>query len=742
MAAHRYRFCASLGVVVVLGAGGGTVALAQSGGDQLAADRQAGIAMEEVIVTARKREEALSDVPLSIAVLGGDEIAKHAIPNFEELDEQVPNFFVARSPGADSIFMRGLGSGSGSPTLEQSVVLFVDEIYAGNARQFQTPWLDVNRVEVLRGPQGYLVGKNTSAGAVRFVSNRPGPVFEGRAAVEYDFERDGPTFTGILSGPINDAIGLRGAVSYRDLDGYITNVLNGEEEPGDEQLAGRLVGTYESDRFDALVKLEATTLDKDGNPYVMTSQIAGRPLDRTKESGSSLGPDYDDHETQNAVVQLNFNLGDYTLSSITGYSAYDSKHGTDADFFEADLAYTIFEEDFDQISQEFRLLSPDDQTLEYVVGLYWHTSDLDEMRATAAVFAPPSSTYRTYVQSNDSWSTYASLTWNVTDAWSLQGGLRYTHEKKDAHYVRLMGPDALDGIGAVDAEIRDSLSDGEIDPGISLQWRPNQALMFYVSYAEGYKAGGFQGAIPNATATAFEIRPETAEAIELGVKGSYDRGSFEIAIFDTTYDDLQVSASVPTDPNTTVFAFFTGNAAEATSRGVELSGTFQVTENFRIRGALAWLDGEYDSYEAGPCAQGQPVQDPVRGSCSLTGVDLPFAPDYSGFVSLLYERPITSRWTIAGDVTTSFRDDFRTDAPNDPRFVQESYEKVDVRLAMTRDEKLEVALLVRNLTDEYTFGFGGSGTLAAHPVLGFAPDARMFPLDPPRSFLVQVQYQF
>ena len=699
--------------------------------------------IEEVIVTAQKREQSLGDVPISISVLDGATIERESIHNFEEIDERVPNFFVARSPGADAIFMRGLGSGSGSPTLEQSVVMFVDEIYGGNARQFQTPWLDLERVEVLRGPQGYLVGKNTSAGAIRFISRRPGDAFEGSLSGEYDFEREGATLTAVLSGPVSDTIGLRGAVKYRDVDGYIYNSLTGQDEPGNEEFAARLIGTWESGPWSVMAKAEATTLKNAGNPYVMTSAIAGRPLDRTKETLSAVGPDRDDNETQNFALQVDYELGEHTLTSITGYSAYESVHEADADFFETDLAWTRFHEDFDQLSQEFRLLSPTGNQLEYILGLYAHTTDLDERRVTVAFFAPPASSYRTFVQEADTISAYGGLTWHFNDRWSVLGGLRYTHESKDASYVRIMGADSWPGLtGAVVADITDSLSQDEVSPAVTLQWRPTDEVMMYATYSEGHKAGGFQGAIPNATATAFEYGPEKAQSMEIGAKGGYARGSFELAVFETSYEDLQVSASVPVDPNTTVFGFFTGNAAEATTRGMELSGVYAVTDSFRLRGSFALLDGKFDSYQDGPCAQGQTPDDPVRGSCVLTGVDLPFAPQFSGSLSAAYETPLTDRLTFIGDLTVNFRDDYRTDAPNDPYFVQDGYEKIDLRLALMLDDSLEVALIGRNLTDEYTFGFGGSGSLAANPVFGLAPDSRMLPLDPPRTVALQVNWTF
>jgi len=703
-----------------------------------------GKTLEEVIVTAQKREESLSEVPLSISVIDGMTIEKESIQSFAELDERVPNFFVARSPGADAIFIRGLGAGSGSPTLEQSVVMFVDEIYGGNARQFQTPWLDMARVEVLRGPQGTLVGKNTSAGAVRVISRRPTDEFEANATAEYDFELDGPTVFGVLSGPLSESFGLRGAVKYRDVDGYVFNSLTNADEPGTKDLAGRLVGTFEADNLSIMAKLEATSLEKSGNQYVMTSKIKGRYLDRTKENLSSLGPDFDDIDTTNFALLVDYNFANgHTFNSITGYSAYESLYGVDADFFETDLAYSTFYENFDQWSQEFRLLSPTGRTLEYIVGAYWHTNTMEEQRDTGALFAPPASSARNFDQDNDSISLFGNLVWNISDQWSVQGGLRWTDDEKDAHYIRWAGPLAFtQRTGVVAADITDSLSASETDPSLTVRWKPNDELMFYASYAEGHKSGGFQGAIPNATASAFEYLPETAESYEVGMKGSWDRASFEVAIFDMSYDDLQVSAAINANPNTTVFAFFTGNAAEASSQGMELSGTFIVNDYLTFSGSMAFLDAQYDYYPDGPCALGQAPDNPSKGSCDLTGVVLPFAPDYSGSFTANYEHPISNKLTFIGDVTVNYRDDFRTDATNDPEFVQEFYDKWDVRMGLRIGENWEVAVIGRNITDEYTFGFGGSGSLAANPVFGLAPDARMLPLDPPATWSIQSRWWY
>jgi iron complex outermembrane receptor protein len=209
-----------------------------------------------------------------------------------------------------------------------------------------------------------------------------------------------------------------------------------------------------------------------------------------------------------------------------------------------------------------------------------------------------------------------------------------------------------------------------------------------------------------------------------------------------SYENLQVSAAVNVDPNTTVFGFFTGNAAEATSEGIEASGAWAATDHLTLNGSLAYLDAQYDLYPDGPCAIGQPPDNPARASCNLTGVDLQFAPEWSGSFSANYLRPLTNNITFEGDLTMNYRDDHRTDATNDPKFVQSSYDKWDLRLALQFGEHFETAVIGRNITDEYTFSFGGSGSLAANPVFGLAPDARMYPLDPVRTWALQFRWTY
>ncbi len=728
----------------LMGAAVGAPAAAAPQADPPAAASTGSAGLEEIVVTAQKRQQSLQEVPISISVVAGASIESGSIKGFEDLDESVPNLFIARSPGADAIYMRGIGSGAGSPSLDQSVAMFVDGIYAGRSRQFQTPFLDVERIEVLRGPQGALVGKNTSAGAINIISARPGSSFEGNLNTEYDFELEGATLSGVVSGPLGDSFGLRLAAKYQDLDGYLRNSITSTDEPTRNERAVRLTGAYDAGGSVSITaKLEHSELQTDGTPYVMTSAIAGRKLDRTKEAGSALGPDFEKNEANSATLTMDYDLGGHTLTSITGYSEYQARHGEDSDFFERDLAYSSFKEDYEQSSQEFRVLSPTGRTIEYVLGIYAHEADLLEERGTGALFAPPASTARTFDQHNEAVSGYAQLTWNFTDSFRASVNARYTEEKKEARYVRIGGPLAFtQGTGALQADIADSLREGEFDPAVTVQWDVTDGNMLYVSYSQGSKSGGFQGAIPNATPSQFQFSPETSQSYEAGLKSTFERGHFELTVFDTTYDDLQVSAAVPSDPNVNVFAFFTGNAASATTRGAEASGAVRITDSVVLNASLAYVSAEFDSYPAGPCATGRAPDDPVRQSCSLTGVRLPFAPKWNGSASLAYNRDLTARLAFNSIASANFRSDFRAEFPNDPVFIQDAYVKYDLRIGLTWDQQLEIAVLGRNLTDEYTFGFGGTANLATIPGLGLAPDARMLPLDLPRTIALQARYSF
>jgi iron complex outermembrane receptor protein len=203
-------------------------------------------AVQEIIVTAQKRAQNLQDVPISMAVIGGDALTRNGVKDFTELKQYVPNFYAQPSPGNNAFFIRGIGSPPGNLAVEQTVGLFVDGIYGGHARQFQAPFLDIERIEVLRGPQGALVGKNTSAGAISGISARPTRDFMARIDGSAEFELGGGSLQGVLSGPLGEALAARIAVRYEKSDGYTHNSQLGGNEPKRESFFARGTLLYDA----------------------------------------------------------------------------------------------------------------------------------------------------------------------------------------------------------------------------------------------------------------------------------------------------------------------------------------------------------------------------------------------------------------------------------------------------------------------------------------------------------------
>ncbi len=435
-----------------------------------------------------------------------------------------------------------------------------------------------------------------------------------------------------------------------------------------------------------------------------------------------------------------------TALALSGSAAQSKiqRFPADADFFERDLAYSRFDEDFSQTSQELRLLSPTGGALEYVAGVYWHHNDLLEFRTTATTFAPAGNTIRFFDQGSSTVSAYTQATWNVSPQFAAVLGLRYTKEDKDASYIRIGGATSTTtGVGTVQASFADTVSEGEVDPALSLQWRPDGDHMIYGSYSQGSKSGGFQGGVSNATPAAFKFKPEKSDSLEFGYKQSYGgKGYLDVVLFHTKYQDLQSSTALPTTASGSSFAFFTGNAGEATAQGIETNWAYRFSEHVKVNAALAYMDAKYGQYAEGPCITGQTPNNAARGSCDNSNIDLPFSSKWSGNVTASWNSDLGSSIKLDVSVTANFRSSFRAEFAPDPLFVEGGYTKYDARIGLSFGDSWELALLGRNLTDKKTFSFATAAALANNPALGISPDARLGVVDPPRTVALQARYKF
>jgi iron complex outermembrane receptor protein len=660
--------------------------------------------LEEIIVTAQKREQSLTDVPLSVAVVTGETLQNFKVYTFDELDRWVPNFWVNDSPGNNTVYIRGIGTTPGNLAFEQSVTLFVDGVYAGRARQFMSPFLDIERVEVLRGPQGALFGTNTSAGAVSVTTARPTEEFMGRASLGYEFEYESYEVTGYVSGPMSDNVQGRLALRYEDIGGFLTNTVTGAEEPESENFVIRgSLAWQPGDNWDIVGKIESSSFDTEGSAF-QRLRPPEEIFDQEKETAGFGQIDDDKNDAFNATLTANYFWGENTLTSITAYSEYDFTKHIHADQGPTDTWFTTFAEDFSQFSQELRLISPAGETLEYIVGLYYHTNDVDPLFAGSQVIFPTTvgplaGVHEVYFyQDTDLFSAFGALTWNINDQWRVTGELRYTNEDKSARQDRAIVSGILPPTWG-DQTITDSRSDSSTDPGFKIQWYATESTMLYATFAQGSKSGGWQGNSRDLTADNWQIDGESSENFEVGLKSTFLGGSawLSLTLYNTEYDDLQVSVWTGT-------TFATANAAKATSKGFELDGAWQFAPAWSLQGGLAYLDATYDDFPGAPCRIDEPDCDPADNN--LAGVSLGWAPEWSGNIALNLDQDMKSDLRLVGTLALLYRDDVWLTPTGDAgpaNTLQPSTTWLDARIGIgSQDGRWTVALVGKNLTDEVT----------------------------------------
>jgi iron complex outermembrane recepter protein len=785
--------------------------------------------LEEVVVTARKRVESLMDAPLSVTAVGGDTMDKVGINNMEQLSSQVPGLQVGRGAQTSSVFIRGVGSGI-NKSFEQSVGMYVDGIYQSRSRQFTQSLVDLQQVEVLRGPQGTLFGKNTVAGAIKVqtATTLPGDSFHTSVTLDHEFDQETTRGTVVLGGSPSENLGARLAIRYQESDGYIENHTYNRDEAGKDDLIARLSLAWDPrENLRVIAKVSYTDMEADGteviNPVVdgsiLNDFFAGTShLDLTSVMGtiaalavpgyeaSTGGKEYDSWngntrynngdlettESTTASLNVEWDLGNYTFTSLTGYSDFDNYQDHDVDFHGGNVVHDLDAEELEMFSQEFRVASNFDGRFNFIAGLYYEKQDLwvsaipfidgslggafGALPANAfvpglpdglslgdiginsiwhgAILAPGTPLEGTeltdiwrrseFEQDTETLAVFAEFSYELTDALTLEVGMRYSEDSKDVIKQGTLG------IGSTQNFVETTNSDGEptgaagpletalveaiwgspslatyphnqkldrdenhFDPAVRLRWEATDDTMAYVSWSEGYKSGGFNFS-PDTANPDGSPRPDTeyedegAEAWELGVKTTaWDgRARLSTSVFRTEITDLQVTSFQGA-------TFQVGNAAELTVQGLEFETQLALTENLEVGGSLAYLDHEYDSYATAPCTAKQQSEFGCTAQ-DLSGKRGAFAPAWSGTFYADYSRDIGNNWLFSARLDVSYKDEFFTDGDLDPGTLQGSYTKLGGRLALaSSDERWEVALYGRNLTDEATLTASVDSPLSA-----------------------------
>jgi iron complex outermembrane receptor protein len=746
-------------------------------GSSSAAATESDDELPPILVTAQKRIERLEDVPISVSVVSGESLARGGARDPLALSQSVPSLDITNSVFDATITIRGFGS---QPNLafDQAVGVFLDDLYVGRVRYLRAPFLDIERVEVLEGPQGILFGRNTIAGAMTIITANPTSTAGGYVLSDYNFDLQGKSFTGAYSVSITDTVGIRVAAGYHEDNGFLRNTFTGREEPATRDLTGRItLQARPTNGFSATLKLECSKFDVTGSPTKLstvtpTLLMLITALDPATENEQSLQKsaggllpqgEFDDTTSTIANARLEWEMQNLTITSLTGFARYHSSHAIDADFSPLSFFSLEFpDEKYDQFSQELRFTTPKERMLSAIGGIYledntYRVNPLTNVNGSAVAAVLPvlnpvqTSIATLFHQNGRDYSAFGEGTWRFARELALTAGLRWNHESKDAtltnrldrldpsgsSLVPLVNPLArtLAGLalGYADTNAAGTESVDKLSPAANLTWKRGHSLL-YASFSQGYKMGGFNESItapPTANAP-FTFYPEKANAYEVGAKFDFNHlAELNVDLFRTDYSNLQTTSYNGT-------AYVVRNAAAARSQGIEAQGRWRTSRWLTLAASTTYLHAFYTSYPNAACdAALGPICSDVGGflTQNLTGKTLVRAPRLRFSGSAEVNHPLTSNLALTGRVSGDYTSFQELTTDEDPRDAQRAFWKVDMRLGIASESgRWEVALVGRNLTNTLTAGFSSdeSGFTGAH----------WRDVSQPRNFALQAKYSF
>jgi iron complex outermembrane recepter protein len=691
----------------------------------IAAASNAQAQLEEVVVTAQKREQSLMDVPLSVATMQGERFSAifEGGADIRGLSARVPGLYVESSNGrvAPRFYIRGLGNSDFDLAASQPVSVIMDEVVKENVVLKSFPLFDIERVEVLRGPQGSLFGRNTTAGIVQFHSNKPTFEPEGRAKV--DLGTYGTlNFDGAVGGGLTETVAGRIAVLYQNRADWIDNDYTGESEAlgGFKEKAVKGFLLWEpSERFSAL--LGSHYRDLDGTAAVFRANIFDK-------GSNKLNANYDrdtvyfdegdnnpqEYENKGVNLKLTYDFDAFTVTSITawedaeGRSLGDIDGGYGAVFLpEMGPGFIPFPSqtqdaaDTSQFSEELRLSGSAGDRINWQTGVFYFDSDLDV--ETTPFFVPPT----TVTHENTTWAVFGQGDILLGDAWTVTAGVRYTDDDKD---FTAPGYDVNAG-------------DDQVSGDLSLSFAPTDASMVWVKVGTGFRAPTIQGRDVAFGAAPSIADSETIISYELGYKAQFadNRVRFNGAVYYYEVDDMQFTA-VGGAGNLIQLV----NADQGSAQGAEMDLEWMLTDNFQVTLGASYADTEIEdrNLRVGACAACT-ITNPVDadGRVLVDGNPFPNAPETTFNFTASYSVPVGDNAELFAFTDWSYQGDTQLFLYDSKEFVTDGQYEGGLRLGWRRlDNSLEVALFGRNITDEENV----QGAIDFNNLTGFTNEPRIW----------------
>ncbi len=683
-----------------------------------------------IIVTAQRRSENLQDVPASVTALGAKDIALRQIEDANDLQAFIPGAIITTGTGTSNsarIFLRGIGEDESRGAVDPAIGIYVDNVYLGRTVGSLVDLLDIEQVEVLRGPQGTLYGRNTNGGAIKFTSVRP-QLGENSVSADFGYGNfDRIQGRGIVNLALADSLAVRFSGLYRQRDGYFTLNPNGDfagqagTRLGDEEVLtfrGSLYGEmsdhwnvtaifdYTRDNSDPVPSTlaassdnPAITIDRDQNIFTLEPAPGVTCSTATPPGFLQIGcfTDYASSvESYGASIELNGVYDNFSVTSITALRAMN-------DDLSSFISFPFFQRTKqDQFSQELLINATPAEPLNLTAGAFYYEESVD-LRYT---FIFP---FENFVETH-SFAVFGQAELEVTDALTLTGGLRWTTEDRD-FVGNAGGPLAGFGtniVGTADTE--------NITWTAKADYAITDDILLYASYATGFKSPGFSSDCFNPAACFSQVDEERLDSIEAGLRTQFWDGRITLnaTAFYNDYQDLQISGTLPSG------AFTRINAGEARIQGAEIEGRIEPIEGLTFYGNASFLDAEYRSLnfqQAGllsnstntvpglactsvSAAPGTPEYEQQVVDCAL-GLDLKNAPEFKGLIGFVYEADIGAGQIFFGG-DAAYEDDTFGLVANVPGTQQSPGTRIDARIGY-RTDRWRITLWGKNLTDREYF---------------------------------------
>jgi iron complex outermembrane receptor protein len=703
--------------------------------------------IEEVRVTARKIEESLQDTPVAVSAFGEQDIERLNPQDLRDIGAYAPNVSVGSIPGfnAAAIAIRGVSTGDIPSSFDPAVTVAVDGFYYGHAQTSLLDMFDLQQIEILRGPQGTLFGKNTIGGVVNVTSKRPtgewgveGEVsvgnyshVEAKAAVDIPF--------------IEDVLAGRFAFMSTQNDGYYTNTVDGEDIGGKDvqTFRGRFLFTP-TDSFEALLSFEWEEDRSDTPPVINTStaqdpngyygsdlfyflgypgrgtggplaQPLGDPFDTGLVSRyehvdgfadytSSTGHFFD---IEGVYLNMSWDVLGGTITSITGKRSVDSDLYNDYLGENVPVYATMRSVYRDTFSQELRFASNISNVFDYQVGVYFQNNELDYINHTSlgsghpfsGILWPAAGLLQTGDggQETDTFAVFGEANYHLTEKWGLTLGARYTEEEKDFNLRPIGVPES----GRV-------VTDNDWDSvtyRLGTDYRLNDEIMLYATFSTGFKSGGFNEQATSPATAALSFDEEEADAFEVGMKSDLFDGRLRlnVAAFYTEYEGLQLDSVVPVEGSAIGQESTITNAGSSTVQGVEIEATARVTEYLTLQGTLGYLDAEYDEFDC------DLDRNPANGNEDCTVLDVKRTPEVTASGGITFDQPVADLGSLSYNLNFTYTDSYYNDVFNSVGSEHEDVFLLNGSITLYEaGERYRIGIFGRNLTDEeyQTSGLG------------------------------------